>query len=237
MMPTEIREALYPLRDEKYRAFQARLIPNIAPETIIGVRTPALRSLAKQMYRAGDYGPFLAELPHRCFDENQLHAFILSEMYDFEACIKETCRFLPFVDNWATCDQLSPKAFKRNRQRLLTYIPVWLASGQTYTVRFAIGMLMAHFLDGDFDNACLDMVAEVRSEAYYVNMMRAWYFATALAKQYEAAVPYMENRRLDAWTHNRTIQKSVESFRISPERKEYLKSLRIKGGQAKPKSP
>jgi len=227
-MPTEIREALYPLRDEKYRAFQARLIPNIAPETIIGVRTPALRSLAKQLYRAGDYGPFLAELPHRCFDENQLHAFILSEMHDFEACIKETCRFLPFVDNWATCDQLSPKAFKRNRQRLLAYIPVWLASGQTYTVRFAIGMLMAHFLDGDFDPAYLEAVCRVRSDEYYVKMMVAWYFATALAKQYASALPYIEANRLEPWTHNRTIQKCMESYRIPEARKAYLKRLKVR---------
>ena len=164
MTPTEIHEALLQLRDEKYRAFQTRLIPNIAPETMIGVRTPALRGLAKQLYRSGDYAAFLAELPHRCFDEKQLHAFILSEMRDFEACIEETCRFLPCVDNWATCDQLSPKAFKKNRQRLLEYIPGWLASGQTYTVRFAIGMLMAHFLDEDFEPKYLRTVSQVRSE-------------------------------------------------------------------------
>ena len=231
MTPTEIRETLYQLRDEKYRAFQAKLIPTIAPETMIGVRTPALRSMAKQLYRSGDYAAFLAELPHRCFDENQLHAFILSEMHDFEACIKETCRFLPFVDNWATCDQLSPKAFKRNRQRLLTYIPVWLASGQTYTVRFAIGMLMAHFLDEDFDPEYLHMVSQARSGEYYVRMMVAWYFATALAKQYDAALPYIEGRCLEPWTHNKTIQKCVESDRIPDERKAYLKTLKVRAAR------
>lgn len=231
MKPTEIREALYQLHDEKYRAFQVKLIPNIAPETIIGVRTPALRSLAKQMYRAGDCDAFLAELPHRCFDENQLHAFILSEMHDFEACIEATCRFLPFVDNWATCDQLSPKAFKRNRQRLLEYIPGWLASGQTYTVRFAIGILMAHFLDGDFDPAYPETVCRVRSDEYYVNMMVAWYFATALAKQYESALPYIEERRLEPWTHNRTIQKCMESYRIPEARKAYLKCLKVRASR------
>jgi len=228
MTPTEIREALFQLRDEEYRDFQVKLIPNVAPETMIGVRTPALRGLAKQLYRAGDYTAFLAELPHRCFDENQLHAFILSEMRHFEACLEATCRFLPYVDNWATCDQLSPQAFKKNRQRLLEYIPGWLASGHTYTVRFAIGMLMAHFLDEDFDPEYLRTVSQVRSEEYYVRMMVAWYFATALAKQYDAALPYIEGRRLDYWTHNKAIQKCVESKRIPDERKAYLKTLKVR---------
>ena len=226
MTSSEIREALFQLRDEEYRRFQAGLIPGIVPETMIGVRTPALRSLAKQLYRSGEYTGFLAELPHRFFDENQLHAFILSEMRDFEACIAETCRFLPYVDNWATCDQLSPQAFKKNRQRLLEYIPGWLASGHTYTVRFAIGMLMSHFLDADFDPEYLRMVSQVRSGEYYVRMMVAWYFATALAKQYDAAVRYLEERRLDGWVHQKAIQKAVESRRVSEEHKEYLKSLR-----------
>ena len=228
MTPTEIREALFQLRDEEYRAFQVKLIPNIAPDTMIGVRTPALRSLAKQLYRAGDCAAFQAELPHRCFDENQLHAFILSEMRDFETCIVETCRFLPYVDNWATCDQLSPKTFKKHRQQLPEYISVWLASGHTYTVRFAIGMLMAHFLDEAFDPEYLRTVSQVRSEEYYVRMMVAWYFATALAKQYDAALPYIEERRLDPWTHNKAIQKGVESNRIPDERKAYLKTLRAR---------
>jgi 3-methyladenine DNA glycosylase AlkD len=228
MKPTEIREALYQLHDEKYRAFQVKLIPNIAPETIIGVRTPALRSLAKQMYRAGDCDAFLAELPHRCFDENQLHAFILSEMHDFEACIEATCRFLPFVDNWATCDQLSPKVFKRHRPELLAYVEQWLNSGQTYAVRFAIGMLMAHYLDEDFDGAYLRRVSQVPAGTYYVSMMVAWYFATALAKQYDAALPYIEGHRLDPWTHNKAIQKSLESYRISDERKAYLRGLKVR---------
>jgi len=228
MTPTEIRETLYQLRDEKYRAFQAKLIPTIAPETMIGVRTPVLRSLAKQLYRARDYAAYLAELPHRCFDENQLHAFIISELRDFETCIEETCRFLPYVDNWATCDQLSPKVFKKNRRRLLEYISGWLASGQTYTVRFAIGMLMAHFLEEDFDPVYLHMVSQARSGEYYVRMMVAWYFATALAKQYDAALPYIEGRCLEPWTHNKTIQKCVESDRIPDERKAYLKALKVR---------
>lgn len=231
MTPYEIREALTRLRDEKYRAFQSKLIPTIAPEAMIGVRTPALRSLARQLYRAGDYGAFLAELPHGSFDENQLHAFIISELRDFETCIDETCRFLPYVDNWATCDQLSPKAFKKNRQRLPEYVRGWLASGQTYIVRFGIGVLMAHFLDEDFKPEYLRMVSQVRSEEYYVRMMVAWYFATALAKQYDAALPYIERLSLESWTHNKTIQKCAESDRIPVERKAYLKTLRLQAAR------
>ena len=227
MTSSEIREALFQLRDEEYRRFQAGLIPCIAPETMIGVRTPALRSLAKQLYRSGEYTGFLAELPHRFFDENQLHAFILSEMRDFEACIAETCRFLPYVDNWATCDQLSPRVFKKGRRQLLEYIRAWLDSGQTYTVRFAIGMLMSHFLDADFDPEYLRMVSQVRSGEYYVRMMVAWYFATALAKQYDAALPYIDERKLEPWTHNKAIQKSLESYRISDDRKAYLRGLKV----------
>ena len=228
MTSFEIREALFQLRDEEYRRFQAGLIPGIAPETMIGVRTPALRSLAKQLYRSGEYKGFLAELPHRFFDENQLHAFILSEMRDFEACIAETCRFLPYVDNWATCDQLSPRVFKKSRRQLLEYIRAWLESRQTYTVRFAIGMLMAHFLEADFDPEYLRMVSQVRSGEYYVRMMVAWYFATALAKQYDAALPCIEERWLEPWTHNKAIQKCIESNRIPGARKAYLKTLRVR---------
>ena len=228
MTSSEIREALFQLRDEEYRRFQAGLIPGIAPETMIGVRTPALRSLAKQLYRSGEYTGFLAELPHRFFDENQLHAFILSEMRDFEACIAETCRFLPYVDNWATCDQLSPRVFKKSRRQLLEYIRAWLESGQTYTVRFAIGMLMSHFLEADFDPEYLRMVSQVRSGEYYVRMMVAWYFATALAKQYDAALPCIEEHWLEPWTHNKAIQKCIESNRIPGDRKAYLKTLRVR---------
>lgn len=228
MTPDDVREDLFQLRDEPYKAFQVKLIPTVSPDAVIGVRTPALRSLAKRLYRAGEASEFLAELPHRYFDENQLHAFILCEMRDFGECIGGVCRFLPFVDNWATCDQLSPKVFKRNRQQLLEYITGWLASGQTYTVRFAIGVLMAHFLDGDFDPAYLETVCRVRTDEYYVKMMVAWYFATALAKQYESALPYIEERRLEPWTHNMTIQKCVESYRIPEARKAYLKRLKVR---------
>ena len=177
---------------------------------------------------AGETAAFLNDLPHRYFDENQLHAFMLSEMRDFDRCMDGVRRFLPYVDNWATCDQMSPKVFKRHRAQLPGNVREWLASGHTYTVRFAIGMLMAHFLDEDFDEEYPRWVSQVRSDDYYVNMMIAWYFATALAKRYEAVLPYIEERRLPPWTHNKAIQKSLESYRIPDERKAYLKGLKIR---------
>ncbi len=226
--PTSIQEELFKLQDSKYRDFQAKLIPTVPPASIIGVRTPALRSYAKQLAGQEDAETFLEELPHRYFDENQLHAFLLSEERDFGRCIAGVDRFLPFIDNWATCDQLSPKCFKKHRPELLGSIREWLASSAAYTIRFGIGMLMAHFLDEDFDPACPELVASVRSEEYYVNMMIAWYFATALAKQYDAVLPWLESRRMDRWTHNKTIQKAIESGRLSEDRKEHLRGLRIK---------
>ena len=226
MIIEEIRDELFRLSDEDYRAFQSKLIPTAPPETFIGVRTPALRKLAMQMAKRPDVDEFLGDLPHRYFDENQLHAFIISQIGDYDACVGAVERFLPFVDNWATCDQMSPKAFKRHREALLDRIPIWLNSGHTYTVRFAIGMLMAHYLDDDFNDSYLEMVSGVRSEEYYVRMMVAWYFATALAKQYEAALPYIENRRLDPWTHNKAIQKARESYRVSDDHKATLKACK-----------
>ena len=163
------------------------------------------------------------------FEENQLQAIIISEMKDFDRCVREVCRFLPFVDNWATCDIMSPKAFKKHRPELLSYIRDWIASDETYTVRFGIGMLMTHFLDEDFELQYPEMVAAVRSEEYYVNMMIAWYFATALAKQHDRVLPFIENRRLDPWTHNKTIQKAVESYRITDDQKAYLRNLKVSG--------
>ncbi len=227
MITEEIRAELYRLRDEKYRDFQTKLIPTVSPDTMIGVRTPALRAYAKQLLRRPGVEEFLNALPHESFDENQLHAFILSEIKDFDRCAAGVERFLPFVDNWATCDQLSPKVFGKHHAELLPLIQRWIGSEETYTVRFGIGMLMAHFLDADFDPACPKWVTAVQSEEYYVNMMRAWYFATALAKQYDTVLPYLEQRRLDTWTHNKTIQKAVESFRIGDEQKAYLRTLRI----------
>lgn len=228
MSVVEIRKELFKLQDQKYRDFQSKLIPTVDPDTVIGVRTPELRKYAKKLAKQEDITEFLDDLPHHYFDENQLHAFIISEIKDYEQCINQLCRFLPFVDNWATCDQMSPKVFKKHRQELLEYIKEWIGSGETYTIRFAIGMLMEHFLEEDFDPAYLELVAYVRTEEYYVNMMIAWYFATALAKQYEAVLPFIENQRLDTWTHNKAIQKSVESYRITAEQKEYLKSLKVK---------
>ena len=228
MTREEIVKELFAMRDEKYAAFQAKLIPNIDPETVIGVRTPALRNYAKNLLKKEETGDFLDVLPHRYFDENQLHAFILSGMKDYDSCMTRLEQFLPYVDNWATCDQMSPKVFKKHKAELFKKIEEWIGSKETYTIRFAVGMLMEHFLDEDFDPKYPKLVAAIRSDKYYVNMMIAWYFATALAKQYDAVLPYIEGKRLDLWTHNKAIQKSVESYRITDEQKAYLKSLKIK---------
>ena len=224
----EIRRNLFSLQDEKYRQFQAKLMPTIDPEKMIGVRTPELRRYAKQLIKSGEASDFIKQLPHDYFDENQLHAFIISDIKEYDRCISEVKRFLPYVDNWATCDQLSPKVFKKHKKELLAEIKMWIKSKETYTIRFGIGMLMQHFLDEDFKPEYPKMVVDVKPDEYYVNMMRAWYFATALAKQYEQVLPYIENKVLDKWTHNKAIQKSVESYRISPKQKAYLKTLRQK---------
>ena len=227
MQANEITLRLFALRDAPYAAMQQKILPTVQAERIIGVRTPALRAFAKELYQNAGRDAFLAALPHRYFDEDQLHAFVISLEKDFDACVARVEAFLPYIDNWATCDQMSPKAFGKAPERLLPCIRHWLGSGSAYTVRFAIGMLMRYFLDGNFRPEYPAMVAAVRSEEYYVRMMIAWYFATALAKQYDAALPYLAERRLDKWTHNKAIQKSVESFRISDARKRYLKALRI----------
>ena len=226
MIIHEIWEALWRLQDVPYRDFLVRLIPTVDPETVVGVRTPALRKLAKELSGREDIGVFLNALPHSLFEENQLHAFVLDGMKDYEQCVQAVSRFLPYVDNWATCDQLSPKVFRRHRAELLSPIRRWIAGGETYAVRFGIGMLMTHYLDDAFDPAYPALVASVRSEEYYVRMMAAWYFATALAKQYEAVLPYLEEQRLDPWTHNKTIRKAIESFRITEEQKAYLRGLK-----------
>lgn len=233
MLTDEIRQELFKMQDEKYRDFQAKLIPTVAPESVIGVRTPELRKYAKAIVKRPELNEFLSDLPHQYFDENQLHGFIVSELKDYEKCAAYVDAFLPYVDNWATCDQMSPKVFKKHKKELLVLINKWIKSGETYTVRFAVGMLMEHFLDEDFDSSYPEMVAELRSEEYYVNMMIAWYFATALAKQYEAILPYIEEKRLDPWVHNKAIQKSVESLRITPEQKIYLKELKVKAPKSK----
>ena len=228
MITDDIRFELSKLQDLKYRDLQLTTIPSVEADRIIGVRTPALRALAKELAKREDIPLFLEELPHKLFEEDQLHAFILSGMKDADECIKLVDKFLPYVDNWATCDQMSPKVFKKNKKLLLDYVNTWIKSDKTYVKRFAIGMLMEHFLDEDFKPSYLAKVSKIRSDEYYVNMMIAWYFATALAKQYDRTLPFIEEQKLDKCTHNKSIQKAVESYRITPEQKEYLKTLRRK---------
>ena len=223
----EIAAELFRLRDPDYAQMQQKILPTVNENRIIGVRTPALRALAKELYGKEGTEAFLEDLPHSYFDEDQLHAFIISLEKDFDRCVARVEALLPYIDNWATCDQLSPKAFRREPGRLPVHIREWIRSGETYTVRFAVGMLMQHFLGENFRMEYADMVVRIRSDEYYINMMRAWYFATALAKQYDAILPCLEERRLDDWTHNKTIQKSVESNRITKEQKDYLKTLRV----------
>ena len=226
MNKSKLYRKMYELQDLKYRDMQIRIIPTVEPESVIGVRTPVLRAMAKELLKAGEYKDFLEDLPHKYFEENQLHAFIISGIKDLRECMEELEKFLPYVDNWATCDQMSPKIFRKHRKVLFAHIKEWIRSDKTYTVRFGVGMLMKHFLDDDYDPKYPEMIAGLRSEEYYVNMMLAWYFATALAKQYESILPYIEQKRLDDWTHNKAIQKSLESRRIGDEKKLYLKSLK-----------
>ena len=228
MISEEITAGLFARQDEAYRAFQTPLIPTVEPSSVIGVRFPALRAYAKELKNDPRICDFLSELPHRYYDEYQLHAVILSGMKDYAKCIEAVNAFLPFVNNWAVCDTLKPKVFAKHKAELLPQIEAWLASGSTFTVRFGMGMLMSHFLDSDFDPRYPGMVAAVRSVEYYVNMMQGWYFATALAKQYEATIPFIERGALDPVSHNMAIRKACESFRITPEQKEYLKTLRRK---------
>ncbi len=227
MINGEIVKTLFEFQDEKYRDFQSALTPTENKTEFIGVRLPLIRSYAKEIIKRDDISDFLEALPHRYFEENQLHAAVISEIKDFRECINELNRFLPYVDNWSTCDTLIPKVFKKHKKELLEHIDIWMKSGETFTIRFGIKMLMSYYLDDDFELIYPEKVAEIRSEEYYVNMMIAWYFATALAKQYESVLPFIEDKKLDTWTHNKAIQKSVESRRISPEQKEYLKSLKI----------
>ena len=227
MINKEIRDELFRLQDTKYRDFQVKLIPGKTADDMIGVRTPDLRKYAKQLAKRQDVNDFLNTLPHQYFDEDQLHAFILCEMKDYDQCIEKVSAFLPYVDNWATCDQMSPKIFKKHKDELLIKIEEWISLKETYTVRFGIGMFMEHFLDEDFDIRYPEKISKIRSEEYYVNMMIAWYFATALAKQYDTILPFIEDKKLSAWTHNKAIQKSVESYRITDEQKKYLRTLKV----------
>lgn len=225
-MIQHIQAALFERQDPAYRDFSAALVPTIDPSTVIGVRVPALRALAKLWGTDPAIGTFLAALPHAYLEENHLHALLIAQMRDFDGCIAALDAFLPYVDNWATCDSLRPTCFKGHHDALLPHIRRWLASPHPYTVRFAIEMLMTWYLDDAFDVRYLEWVAAVTDDHYYVRMMVAWYFATALAKQYAAAVPYLQERRLPLWTHRKAIQKAIESYRITDEQKAYLRTLK-----------
>ena len=222
-----IKEKLYKLQDKKYQEMQFKIIPNIDKSTIIGVRTPEIKKLAKEIFK-GDYKSFLEELPHKYFDENQLHAFIISEIKDFNECINYINKFLPYIDNWATCDTLIPKVFKKNTDKLIIEVKKWIKSKEDYTIRYGIGTLMRFYLNDEFKEEYLELVSKIKSNEYYVNMMIAWYFATALAKQYDSTIKYIESNKLDKWVHNKTIQKAIESYRVNDKQKEYLRSLKIK---------
>jgi 3-methyladenine DNA glycosylase AlkD len=221
-----IRAKLYDLQDIKYKDFHCKLIPTVNPDRVIGVRAPALKALTKELAKT-DVLDFLRDLPHKYYDENNLHGLLVMNIPDYEDSLAEINRFLPFVDNWATCDLLRPLSFKKHRGELIEEIKVWLKSEHTYTKRFGMEMLMLHFLDEDFKPDFLEWLAEIRSQEYYVNMMLAWFYATALAKQYEDTIPYIENHRLDKWVHNKTIRKAIESFRVTDEQKAYLRTLKI----------
>ena len=228
MIIKEIQTHLFTLQDKEYKHFQVKLIPTISKETMIGIRTPLLKAYAKELQNNPDIHLFLKHLPHDYFDENQLHAFIIQDTKDFQLAIKQVEAFLPFVDNWATCDQLKIKIFKKHKKELLPHIDHWLQSSHPYTIRYAIGLLMSYFLDEDFHLHYVQRVACIHSEDYYINMMIAWYFATALAKQYAAIIPFLKEQKLSLWVHNKTIQKAIESRRLSSSQKEELKSLRRK---------
>lgn len=224
----KIQKELFSLQDKEYMKFLSKLTPNVSEDTIIGVRIPEIRKLAKKLVKNNEYEDFLKELPHKYYDENLLHGAIISENKDFENCIELLDSFLPFVDNWAVCDTISPKIFKKHKKELIEKIKEWSQSDKTYTCRFGVEMLMTHFLDEDFKKEYLEIVANIHSEEYYVKMVVAWFFATALAKQWDYAVIYLENNRLDVWVHNKTIQKARESLKILEDKKGYLKGLKRK---------
>ena len=223
-----IREELFSMQDLSYREFHSRLMPDVEKDTVIGIRVPVLRKYVKELAKDPEIGEFLEDLPHRYYEENNVHGFLIQQMKEYGQCMEELEKFLPYIINWATCDMTSPKVFKKHKEELLEAVRRWIVSDHVYTVRYGIGMLMQHYLDEDFREEYPQMVSEIRSEEYYVNMMIAWYFATALAKQYETILPYIEKQKLDVWTHNKTIQKACESYRITSEQKAYLRTLKIK---------
>lgn len=221
-----VYEMLLEAKDDKYRDFQAKLVPNVSPDTIIGVRTPDMRKIAKEVFNSPEKDEFLKELPHKYYEENLVHFFIIAMIKDFDECIEKVEEFLPYVDCWPVSDQATPKSFKKNHAKLLPYIKNWIASDHVYTARFGIRMLMNEFLDDDFKDEYLELVASKEGDDYYLKMMIAWYFATALAKKYDESVKYIEGRKLDDWIHKKAIQKAVESFRVTDEHKEHLKKYR-----------
>ena len=222
----DIRNRLMDLKDDKYKEFNSKLIPNVDASLVIGVRVPALRKLEKEL-RTENLGDWLSDLPHKYLEENTLHGIVISNMKS-QDCLFRLEEFLPYIDNWATCDIINPKILAKDKTQFLTCITSWIRSEHLYTSRFGMEMLMSYFLDDEFKEEYLELPAGVKSEEYYLNMMIAWFFATALAKQWESAIVYLENNRLSKWTHNKTIQKAIESYRISPEQKEYLRGLKIK---------
>ena len=220
------------MQDLKYRDFHSKLMPTVDKEKVIGVRIPQLRKYASSFLKLSSWeeiNDFMHTLPHQYYEEDNLHAFIIEKIKDYEECINALNAFLPYVDNWATCDMMNPKVLKKESERLLEQVKVWLKAKETYVVRFAMGCLMNYYLDEYFTEECANLVAEVQSDEYYIQMMQAWYFATALAKQYDAVLPYLLEHKLSMWVHNKTIQKAVESYRITTEQKDYLKTLKRKG--------
>lgn len=224
----QVVKDLFVMQDLEYKAFHSRLIPMVEEERIIGVRTPELRKYAKEFYKKGDWRRFLKGLPHDYYEENNLHAFLIEEIKDYKKCVQELNLFLPYVDNWATCDMMRPKIFKKHLPELLGEIQRWTSAQEIYTVRFGIVMLMTFYLEEEFEVEYLEWVAGIQSDDYYIKMAIAWYFATALAKQYTCAVKYLEENRLEQWTHNKAIQKAVESYRVAENQKTYLRTLRRK---------
>lgn len=224
----DIQSKLFELQDIKYRDFQSKLMPTVDKGKIIGVRTPALRAFAKEFGKTEEAKEFLKILQHQYYEENNLHGLLIEQIKDYEECLEELERFLPYIDNWATCDLLAVRTVKKHLDIFIKEVYRWIESKDTYTIRFGISMLMRYYLEDYFKMEYLEKVASIQSEEYYVNMMRAWYFATALAKQYDNILPFIEERRLDIWTHNKTIQKAIESYRITTEQKEYLRTLKIK---------
>ena len=224
---TKLQERLFSLQDKKYAEFHAKLIPDVNEGNIIGIRVPVLRSFAKEYIKEPESKEFLKQLPHQYYDENMLHGLLISQIKDYDECIRLTDEFLPYIDNWAVCDNMSPKVFAKHKEELMAKIREWSKSEHTYTCRFGLEMLMTYFLDDDFTPEYLDIPAAARSEEYYVKMMVAWFFATALAKQWDATLPYIERNALAPWTHNKTIQKACESFRVTDEHKALLRKLKV----------